>query len=451
MIVGVTVRLIIGVQTIDDAFITFRYSEHIATGQGFTYNPPDHILGTSTPLFALVMAGMARLGLDLQIAAFTIALLADLLSMALFAAILTRLGYPLAAQVGVIALALAPSVVLYSVSGMETSLYVALLLLAFWAVDRAWWKTAAVAAGAAWFCRPDGVLVVAAVCGAAWLSLPWRRAVAVTLIAGGVMVPWVTFAFVYFGSPIPGSIVAKADMAKDALAGFRVFKNFFLTWPAIVPSLLAALGVVLLWTSQSRVARTWVAWGAVYTIVFSVSRAFDGYMWYFTPLMPLYFAAVAVSLDAGVRLVGARKVAVSMVTVAAVAAVLAYQLRGAVVHTLQSQATREQRYKVIAARLVAERSDCPLAAQEIGALGYYYPGRILDLAGIVSPEAVGRPRGEVLRESTACWLVNYDENLEALDPAIFKNDWFSATFTVIDELRVTPTRKLIVYRRNPGT
>jgi len=54
-------RLIPEPRTIDDAFITFRYSRNLVDGEGFVYNPGARTLGTTTPLYTLLMAGIAFL------------------------------------------------------------------------------------------------------------------------------------------------------------------------------------------------------------------------------------------------------------------------------------------------------------------------------------------------------------------------------------------------------
>jgi hypothetical protein len=40
----------------DDAFITLTYSKNIARGNGFVFNHPPAVLGTTTPLFAIIIA-----------------------------------------------------------------------------------------------------------------------------------------------------------------------------------------------------------------------------------------------------------------------------------------------------------------------------------------------------------------------------------------------------------
>ncbi len=45
-----------------DSFITYRYAENVGRGLGFVYSPGERVLGTSTPLLTLILAGMDRLG-----------------------------------------------------------------------------------------------------------------------------------------------------------------------------------------------------------------------------------------------------------------------------------------------------------------------------------------------------------------------------------------------------
>ena len=42
----------------DDVYITYRYSRNIALGNGFVFNLCERVQGTTTPLFALLMAGV---------------------------------------------------------------------------------------------------------------------------------------------------------------------------------------------------------------------------------------------------------------------------------------------------------------------------------------------------------------------------------------------------------
>src|ERR1051325_10614455 len=50
--------------TEEDFYITLRYAENLAFGRGFVYNPGEHVLGTTTPLYTLLLALLIRLQLD---------------------------------------------------------------------------------------------------------------------------------------------------------------------------------------------------------------------------------------------------------------------------------------------------------------------------------------------------------------------------------------------------
>ena len=50
----------------DDAFITFRYAANLAAGHGLVHNPGEAFLGTSAPLYALVL-GLMRATTDLDV------------------------------------------------------------------------------------------------------------------------------------------------------------------------------------------------------------------------------------------------------------------------------------------------------------------------------------------------------------------------------------------------
>jgi hypothetical protein len=47
--------------TVDDAYITFRYARNIASGVGFVYNAGERVLGTTTPAYTLLLAALSRL------------------------------------------------------------------------------------------------------------------------------------------------------------------------------------------------------------------------------------------------------------------------------------------------------------------------------------------------------------------------------------------------------
>src|SRR5215204_5092263 len=92
MLAAIIARALPGPRTIDDAFITFRYSRNIVEGQGFVYNLGVQTLGTTTPLFALTMAAISKVtgGEDFQHYSIAASAIADALTVVLLYSIARR-------------------------------------------------------------------------------------------------------------------------------------------------------------------------------------------------------------------------------------------------------------------------------------------------------------------------------------------------------------------------
>ena len=93
---SVVVRLLIGPIPADDAYITFRYSAHLAESGAFVYNANALVLGTTTPLLTLLLAGAAWLGMSPPVAAFAISVVADASAIVLIGLVFRRTPWPAA-------------------------------------------------------------------------------------------------------------------------------------------------------------------------------------------------------------------------------------------------------------------------------------------------------------------------------------------------------------------
>jgi hypothetical protein len=54
-------------EVIDDAYISFRYAENLARGQGLVFNVGERVEGYTNFLWVILLAIPARLGLDLVV------------------------------------------------------------------------------------------------------------------------------------------------------------------------------------------------------------------------------------------------------------------------------------------------------------------------------------------------------------------------------------------------
>ena len=190
----------------DDAFITFRYSENIASSKGFVYNDGERILGTSTPLFTLILALFRTVGFDIVISSHILSLFFHFAVSLFLLLILKDMGHYLAGIVAAFAFGLDRLVM--TAYGMETTLFIFLYLSSFYFLMKRRILLSAFLGALMTFCRADGAI---------WLLIYFIiillkhrsdliKSIIVVFI---VLVPWFSFSQFYFGSLLPHTVSVK--------------------------------------------------------------------------------------------------------------------------------------------------------------------------------------------------------------------------------------------------
>lgn len=389
----------------EDAYITYRYADNLAAGAGFVFNPGERVLGTSTPLWTLVLALAGRLGFDVPTASgFLTALCLSLVALT-GAWILKRLGFP---NLG----AVLASLILWGTGeilgfwGMETAFFSLLLLtsLAFAFQGRP--ALTGILLGLACLTRYDGIVFAGVLLLVLWVrtgKAPWLTAVA----SASVVVPWIIFSWAYFGSLLPNTLAAKGHTVgmgeyiaeswpRLELRFFSPFYRFGLHF-ARHQTLFALLGLTLLAPIVLRARRLikrddLLIVMSSYPILLFLSYAYIGpppaHQWYLIPGM--YFL-LTLSLAAWGDLTGRwrfrRATALSI-------ALLVWSLY-ALPSKVREEATRFMardyyRSKVEAysflARWITDHglSDLKLFTREPGYLTYLSKNPVVDGAGLVT-------------------------------------------------------------------
>jgi hypothetical protein len=115
----------------DDAYISFRYLDNWLNGEGLVFNPGERVEGYSNLLWIVLMAPLRIAGLGVEVAATTISLIA--LACLLWAVFQTARNVSDNVVAGWVAVILASGSVhlaRWTMSGMETVLFAALIALA---------------------------------------------------------------------------------------------------------------------------------------------------------------------------------------------------------------------------------------------------------------------------------------------------------------------------------
>jgi hypothetical protein len=276
---------------IDDAWITYRYAENLADGLGMVYNPGEHVLGTSTPLYTLILAIVHLFGAPVPAASQAIGFVA-MLGAVVGIFLLTKQAHSEPAALFAAGLLVSMgSFHQVAAQGMETSLYVCLIVFSFYflAIDSLY--LFALLAALCALTRLDGLAVGIAGFATYWLI---RRRVpgkaAALYIA--LLIPWALFSFFYFGSISPNSFVAKQVHNDYRLSLWMV------DWLSKQPSLPLAIvgaGASIANPHTRKVGLALVIWLVGYVVAYSLARI-SYYAWYVTP--PLVALAVLAGVGA---------------------------------------------------------------------------------------------------------------------------------------------------------
>ena len=458
--VSLAARVVVGPHVVDDAYITMRYSRNLASTGSFTYNPPDAVLGTSTPLWTAVLAASAAVGAAPEKSAVVLSSFADLGSIAV---IVAAAGPTVAAGAAALTIAARPAYVAYGVSGMETSFYVLLLVSFAAALSHGHVVLAGVAAALGALCRPDGAML--ALLGCAWLGAThaWSRLLRFGAGVTVLCVPWAVYAVLTFGSLLPASVKAKAAADDAWVLSLQNLAAYFFRGVDAPLTALAAAGVAVILMTGTAFWKLCVLWMVAYLVIMTAANAFTHFPWYFVPVLPVVAACAGTAIDrawaasvgfrrrVGQRLgdaalphSGGKRAALELMALSVVAVVLLTRMPGLRAQLDSQREGREALYASVATELAAEDAGCTVAATEIGAIGYHYPGRILDLVGLVSPEAIRRRADAVIAERRPRWVVTYDTHFDA---QVAASDSFTGSYQTRALIPVAAARQLAVYER----
>jgi hypothetical protein len=216
----------------EDYYITFRSSKNLATGHGLVYNHGDRLHTFTSPLGVLLPAVSYLLTFNSSdtgaLWIFRLMSCAALGGAAiLLGAIAREKNYGKLAALLIIGwLALDAKTIDFTINGMETGFLLLFLAYALWAHllpgKRQWLHLGAAWAGLMWT-RPDSFVYIGVLAAGFWLfNEPERTGltrgkmaalfVRAGLVTTALYLPWLLFAWGYYGTPVPHTITAKSGI-----------------------------------------------------------------------------------------------------------------------------------------------------------------------------------------------------------------------------------------------
>lgn len=388
----------------DDAFITYRYARNISLGLGFVYNEGEAVLGTTTPLFTFVLAGISRLlgPESIPNASFGISLLADVINVWLvYRLALWAFDRREIAIVASMVFALQPFRINVATGGMETSIFLSFILLTYdrFLIAKEQYS-GFIFASLAILTRPDALIAFVPLFPSMLRgdrkSL-WRA----ILLSALVITPWLVWATFRFGSPLPHSITAKATTYNYPLAYAAFFILTFIGTGTLGPYLhltpvlassLLVIAVLLVGNSFLAKLRKPILAITIYPIIYGtvmiLVNAPVHFPWYYPSLIPgLLFALLAAvwylpKLKSDTRILLAVLLGIILVSIPA----LLISIHRSWPLSRESEAFYGQACEILKPEL--EPMDTVLAP-DIGLLGWCLSEtKIIDPIGLVTPLAL---------------------------------------------------------------
>lgn len=486
----------------DDAFITYRYAYNLATGHGYVYNPGERYLGTTAPLYGLLLAllgwghpdAIPLLGSAVSGVALTLTGLA-LLWMGRQAG-QTVCGF-LAGVFYIVNLLPATTF------GGEMIFQVMLIAWAFVLYRQGRTMASAALLAAAVLTRPDALAAVVVIAAHSWV---FRRA---RLRREGLffvllLLPFLLACRAYYGTFLPETIGSKVAQVQSG-----VFPAF---WSGVIASrhdlttqapdtggflFLAAVGLFFVARLRMRPAADggrraldlrviadrrfgfWLlplCWVSLYVVSYVALDA-PFYFWYLVPVCLGVSLLAATGLAALTDFVAGHWQRLWRVPdhhwIAVLPAVLALAL---LVRPVASQFSygqrfarsartvsasggvnvpdifaRESLYRAVGLWLKANTPpDASVGYLEIGYIGYYSQRRIIDPLGLVNPgvtpHVAARDFGWAFQTYRPDYIVDCP-NFNFVDSIALDSPWFRQQYRPVGQVTVPRFAPVTIYRR----
>ncbi|WP_437650143.1 hypothetical protein [Sorangium sp. So ce362] len=430
MLITLVAALRVASFTIDDAYISFRYAENLANGNGLVYNVGERVEGYTNFLWTVLLAAAVKVGATPEAAAKVLGAACACGALVPTYLLSQRLR-PFSNVPCLATWLLATSILFsgYAVFGLETPLF---LLLTLGGTELFFREEDAAASGGA--PRPA-------------LAFPWSGAVfalaALTRPEAplflGLLVVWhaeqafsrrsvlrlLTFALPvaahllwrhsYYGEWLPNTLAAKTGNFSHQIQGGSDYVRKY----AQHAGTFLWLGLLSVASSIVHRRRSGLALASI-ALLFGVYVVFVGGDWmpYFRFLAPAEPFAFLLADDA-IRAIAARRERAASLAIAAFGAITLATRTGELVRAQRNLLVNDKGFWDDAAGrtadwLVQKGEPGPIAVADIGYIGYRTGFPVVDMLGLLSPEVSRLPGGYTHKVGTG-----YTDALFAKNPRYF--------------------------------
>ena len=382
--------------SLDDSWIYAVYARNLATGQGYSFNPGEHVAGATGPLYVFLLAAIYLIFHDVVFPVKILGILCFTAS-ALIIFRTVRLIVPdrlLPAGLAGVLVGLSPPLIWGSLSGMEIPEYLLLTCLGmYFYVARRWTLAVLMWSLGVWL-RPEGILL-ASLGLVLRPGIHWRNTIKPAVVFGVLVAAYFIFNYTVGGWILPNSVKIAArpgggffqnqwtmiTQCADLWAGSLGVRNFAMHLALLLPAIL--VGSVLL-------LKRWpllVAYFVLFPIALAMFRAWGGQFGrYIAHTVPFGMVLAAAGIDYAARRILPGRYAAGVLVVGLLC--VGWQVHTArrigIFHGWNVQNIEEMHRWIAEATRKATSPGDTIAVNDVGAIGYFSGCYVVDLVGLVS-------------------------------------------------------------------
>jgi hypothetical protein len=426
--------------TLDDSWIHLQFARTIFEGTPWEYSPGYPSTGSTSPLWSLILSPIFLFSTDTILVVWGVLII----SMVLFIACSFLVGYIIHSYtehvvwgvVGIVAFVILPRNTWLMLSGMETPLFMLVLLIAIYFLDREDKKSdyaLGCIAGIAYLSRPEGVIIAVVLIPLRFLMLGHKRQIdrrrVLSLFVSGLIAlvivsPWIFHCLNVTGYPLPDTFYAKVHPptpgeweAWDIWWNLFVMEMNFLLFGFAAGAYLILRGKPFPWILALAL-----------TILYRLSTPYASLInnaRYLVPIFDLFLIA-AIVFSAWLtkvllvrilnlrNLFEARYLSVIIVLLVFVTPMIPSYIIQAEYYTKSVRTINDMHVGLGTWMAENTPEDAVFATHDAGAIRYISGRRMIDIAGLLSPDIIhgnmtARETLSYLRQQGCNYFVFFDE------------------------------------------
>ncbi len=400
--------------TLDDSWIHLQFARTIYEGTPWEYSPGYPSTGSTSPLWSLLLSVLFIFSSD----TITLVWGVFLISMVFFIACSYLVGHLVRnytesvswGTVAIIGFVIIPRNTWLMLSGMETPLFLFILLLSIWFLDKTDLKydlLLGVIAGLAYLSRPEGIIVAILLIPTRFVLLGYQKGVSYrriqalflsAVIAFLIVIPWILHCMSVTGYPLPDTFYAKVHAPTEfEKSAWDTWWQFFIREMPFLTIGMAAGAYLIL----RKKPYPWILAVAL-TILYRLSTPYASLInnaRYLVPIFDLFFITAIVFSAWLIRhaftmilklkeATETRFLAVTVVTLLLVVPVIPYYMEQANYFSKSVRTINDMHVNI--GNWIADNTpeDAVFATHDAGAIRFISGRRMIDIAGLVSPDII---------------------------------------------------------------